>query len=458
MFDTKGKSRYHLVGIGGVGMSALAQIVKSQGHFVSGSDRKSDSNQTPEAFNKLKSQGIKLYPQDGTGIESSIDFVVTSSAIEEGNPDLKIAVQRNIRVIKRAELLSSFFNDKHGIAIGGSNGKTTVCGMTSWILDKAGHDPTVVGGGYIKNYISDKSLGNAKLGHSDIIVIEADESDGSLINYMPKVSVITDLSKDHMTTDELGDLFSKFVENTCDTVIINEKCTHFIRINDKRKEVIKYGEGSGVDIRISQISCNPFGSRFEINGSKFEINIPGSHNVLNALASIAVAQTEGVSDKDINIALGSFKGIRRRMEIVGEKNGIKIIDDYAHNPRKIQAAIDAARLSSKRLIVVFQPHGYSPTKFLREGFISAFAKKILPADILFMPEIFYAGGTAHKGISSRDIIDELRDRGIRAYFIPGREDIITEIKQRAIPGDSILIMGARDDSLTDLCHAMLNQL
>ena len=374
MSDTKEKLRYHFVGIGGIGMSALAQIIKSQGHFVSGSDRRIDKKQTPEVFHKLESQGIRLYPQDGTGIENTIDFTVTSSAVEEDNPDLKIAMQRNIRIIKRSELLGSIFNNKYGIAIGGSNGKTTVCGMTSWILDQAGHDPTVVGGGYVRDFITEKSLGNARFGNSEKIVIEADESDGSLINYMPKVSVITDLSKDHKTVEELGVLFSKFAENTSGIVIINERCFRFIRINSTSKEVIRYGESSEADVRVSQISCNPFGSRFEMNGNDFEINIPGLYNVFNALAAIAVARTEGISDKEINKALRSFKGIKRRMEIVGEKNGIKVIDDYAHNLRKIQAAIDAVRLSSERLIVVFQPHGYGPTEFLRDEFISALAK------------------------------------------------------------------------------------
>lgn len=439
-------------------MSALAQIINSQGHFVSGSDRRNDNKQTPEIFHKLELQGIKLYPQDGTGVESNMDFVVISSAVEEDSPDLRTAAQRNIQTIKRSELLGSLFNNKHGIAIGGSNGKTTVCGMTSWILDRAGHDPTVIGGGYVKNYITDTFLGNARFGFSETVVIEADESDGSLVNYMPRVSVITDLSKDHKTVDELGCLFNRFAENTSDTVIINERCSRCIRFNDKHKEVIRYGESSEADVRASQISCNPCGSRFEVRGNEFEVNIPGIYNVFNALAAIAVAQTEGVADKEINKALKSFKGIKRRMEVVGEKNGIKVIDDYAHNPKKIQAAIDAARLSCERLIVVFQPHGYGPTEFLRDDFISAFAGKLLPADTLYMPEIFYAGGTANKRISSEEIIKELKDKGINAFFIPERQDIITEIKQRAIPDDGILVMGARDDSLTDLCHAILNRL
>jgi UDP-N-acetylmuramate--alanine ligase len=195
-----------------------------------------------------------------------------------------------------------------------------------------------------------------------------------------------------------------------------------------------------------------------VKENDFEINIPGLYNVYNALAAIAVAQTEGVSDIEIKKALKTFKGIKRRMEVVGETNGIKVIDDYAHNPRKIQAAIDTVRLMSERLIVVFQPHGYAPTEFMREELISAFAGKLLPTDTLFMPEVFYAGGTAKKRISSNEIILELKNRGINAFFVPERGDIVAEVKQRAIPHDSVLVMGARDDSLTDLCRAILNEL
>ncbi len=458
MSDINKKLRYHFVGLGGIGMSALAQIIKSQGHLVSGSDRRNDNKQTPEVFNKLESQGIILSPQDGTGIDSSFDYVVVSSAVEEDNPDLKIASQHKIRIIKRSDLLGSLFNNKHGIAIGGSNGKTTVCAMTSWILDMAGHDPTVVGGGYAKNFITDKFLGNAKSGLSETVVIEADESDGSLINYTPKASVITGISKDHKTVEELGDLFSKFAENTSDTVIINENCTDFIKINDTSKKIIKYGESNKAEVSVSEISCNSLGSRFKVGDSDFEINVPGLYNVFNALAAITVARTEGVSDEEITKALKTFKGTKRRMEIIGETNGIKVIDDYAHNPKKIQAAIDAARLISERLIVVFQPHGYGPTEFLKDELISTFARALLPADTLYMPEIFYAGGTAQKKISSNDIIKGLKEKNVNAFFVPERESIVTEVKQQAATNDSVLVMGARDDSLTEFCQAILNEL
>ncbi len=458
MVDIKKRLRYHFVGIGGIGMSALAQITKLQGHFVGGSDRRNDNKQTPDVFHKMESQGISLFPQDGTGVDKKTDFIVISSAVEEDNPDLKIAIHQNIQIIKRSDLLGKLFNNKHGIAVGGSNGKTTVCAMISWILDKAGHDPTVVGGGYVLNFITDKLLGNSKYGRSETVVIEADESDGSLIKYKPKVSVITNISRDHKTVEELGVLFSKFAENTSGTVIINENCFHSIKTNDSSKKIIKFGESSESDVRASEISCNPFGSRFRVKDTDFEINIPGLYNVYNALAAIAVAQTEGIPDIEIKKALQTFKGTKRRMEIVGETNGIKVIDDYAHNPRKIQAAIDTVRLMSERLIAVFQPHGFGPTEFMRDELISAFAGKLLPTDTLLMPEIYYAGGTAEKRISSNDIIKELKSRNINAVFVPERDDIVTEVKQRAAPHDSVLVMGARDDSLTDLCRAILNGL
>jgi UDP-N-acetylmuramate--alanine ligase len=258
--------------------------------------------------------------------------------------------------------------------------------------------------------------------------------------------------------EELGDLFSKFAEKTSDTVIINENCFDLIKINDRAKKIITYGESNGIDVSVSKISCDPSGSKFKVGDSDFEINVPGLYNVFNALAAITVARTEGISDKEITKALETFKGTKRRMEIVGEINGIKVIDDYAHNPKKIQAAIDAARLISKRLIIVFQPHGYGPTEFLKNELISTFARVLLPVDTLYMPEIFFAGGTAQKKISSNDIIKELKEKNVNAFFVPERENIVKEIKQRAATNDSVLVMGARDDSLTDLCQAILNKL
>ncbi len=458
MQKTKEVLTYHFVGVGGIGMSALAQVIKAQGHSVSGSDRSNDRGWTPEIFRKLQQQDIKLYPQDGSGISDATDCVVISTAIEEDNRDQKRAREKGVKIVKRSDLLSTLFNQNRGIAVGGSNGKTSVCGMVGWILSAAGYDPTVVGGGYLKNYSTDTSLGNARFGRSGSVVIEADESDGSLVRYEPKVSVITDISKDHKTVDELKKLFCEFSENTSEVIIIHEKCADMIEIRGKNKKRITYGESNQADVRASHVSCSSTGSRFEVDGNQFEIHVPGSYNVLNALASIAVARNEGVPDVEIGRVLRLFKGVQRRMDLVGQKNGITVIDDYAHNPKKIEMAIHAARLYSKRLIVIFQPHGYAPTKFLRDDLVSTFKTALLPTDILYMPEIFYSGGTADKTVSSKDIIDDLRGEGLDALFFPNREQIIVDIRQKVYSGNTVLVMGARDDSLTDFCHSLLGEI
>src|SRR3989339_136339 len=212
---------YHFVGVGGIGMSAIAQVLSEQGHTVSGSDRNYDKQITPYVFSKLLSKGISLHPQDGSGVQENTDFVVVSSAIEEDNPDIKKARTLSKNIIKRADLLAGMFNRKYGIAIGGTNGKTTVSCMVGYILDYAGLSPTVIVGGCIKNYIDNFHLGNAKTGTSDIISIEADESDGSIVLYTPHIAVITNISKDHKSIDEISKMFVSFSQNTTETLIIN---------------------------------------------------------------------------------------------------------------------------------------------------------------------------------------------------------------------------------------------
>ncbi|HHT9126676.1 MAG TPA: UDP-N-acetylmuramate--L-alanine ligase [Candidatus Brocadiia bacterium] len=461
-----GMMSYHLVGIGGIGMSAIAQLLQAQGRTVSGSDRNNDRRLFPHLFSALEHQGIKLFSQDGSGVNGSTNCLVVSSAIEDNNPDVKEAREKGITIIKRADLLAEIFNNLYGIAIGGTNGKTTVSGMIGWILDYAGLDPTILIGGYIKNYATNTFLGNTKVGKSTLMTIEADESDGSIIGYRPKVGVITNISKDHKPVDELSQLFSSFIKNTTETLVINADCPELRNISLRSKNVVTYGSSPDAKIRIKDVVCPPHGSRFKANGTTFELNIQGLYNVSNAAAAISVAKSLGISDDKIFAALKSFKGISRRMDLIGEVNGIKIIDDFAHNPAKIMAAIDAARLSAERLIVVFQPHGYGPTNFLKEELIAAFKAKLSSSDMLFMPEIFYAGGTANKNISSSDIINRLYQDGINAFYVPERNDIVDEIS-KALKGQTlgngqvtttVIVMGARDDTLTTFCHEILKRL
>ncbi|HHT9129374.1 MAG TPA: UDP-N-acetylmuramate--L-alanine ligase [Candidatus Brocadiaceae bacterium] len=452
------KFSYHFVGIAGIGMSAIAQVLKEQGDIISGSDRNYDKQITPYVFSTLSSQGISLYPQDGTGIKDNTDFVVVSSAIEEDNPDIKKALSLNKKIIKRADLLAEMFNHKYGIAIGGTNGKTTVSSMVGYILDYVGLSPTIIIGGCIKNYINNSHLGNAKTGTSDIISIEADESDGSIVLYTPKISVITNISKDHQTIENISKIFEIFSQNTRETLILNIDCVHLKMINFRHKNIITYGLNNNAAIVAKNIVYKPFQAIFEVNGQSFEINLPGAYNVSNSLAAIAVARSLNINDAKTAAALRQFKGVQRRMDIVGEVDGVKVIDDYAHNPDKVTAAINAVKLGCKRVIVIFQPHGYGPTSFMKEEYIYAFSNALSPSDILFMPEIFYAGGTASKNISSADIIKQIAESGKKAFFIEKRTDIIPEIKKLIRTGDCILVMGARDNTLTEFCQNILHAI
>lgn len=456
--DNPGKLSYHFTGIGGIGMSAIAQVLKEQGHRVSGSDRNFDKRITTGIFSKLIAQGISLHLQNGSGVDENTDSVIVSTAIEEDNPDIKKARVLNKTILKRATLLSGIFNPMHGIAIGGTNGKTTVSCMVGYILDYAGLSPTIIVGGCIKNYVHDSSLGNAKAGTSNIIAIEADESDGSIISYTPRVSVITNVSKDHKTIEEISGMFLVLSQNTRDTLIVNADCPCLKKIDFNHKNIITYGLLNPASIQAKNIVSLPFQSTFTVNDHSFQINLPGTYNVSNALAAIAVARSLHIADDTTSAALRQFKGVQRRMDLIGEADGIKVIDDYAHNPEKIVAAISAVRLGCNRVIAVFQPHGYGPTNFMKEELINAFLSVLSPEDILFLPEIFYAGGTTRRNISSADIITRIRSGGKNAFFIENRDDIIPAIKNTAMAGDCILVMGARDNTLTDFSKNILHAL
>uniref|UniRef100_UPI00403ABC7B UDP-N-acetylmuramate--L-alanine ligase n=1 Tax=Candidatus Loosdrechtia sp. TaxID=3101272 RepID=UPI00403ABC7B len=452
---------YHFVGVGGIGMSAIAQVLKEQGHTVSGSDRNYDNQITPQVFSRLISQGIPLYKQDGSHIHENTDFVVVSSAIEEDNPEIKKARIFHTTIIKRADLLSKMFNHKYGIAVGGTNGKTTVSCMISFILDYAGLSPTFLVGGCIKNYINERYLGNAKTGTSEIMVIEADESDGSIILYTPRISVLTNISKDHKPVEEITQMFDTFSQNTSETLIMNADCPHLKRLPVKHRNIITYGLTNDAGVHARNMVLKPFQSTFSVDNQFFEINLPGSYNVSNALAAIAVARSLNISGNIIADALRQFNGVQRRMDIIGEVDGIKVIDDYAHNPEKVKAAIQTIKSGCRRIIAIFQPHGYGPASFMKEEFIDAFIKTLSPHDFLFMPEIYYAGGTAKKTISSADIIKQIQKSGKNACFIEQRDDSIPEILRLATRDDCILVMGARDYTLPEYCakivHGLMNR-
>ncbi|MEW6355828.1 MAG: UDP-N-acetylmuramate--L-alanine ligase [Planctomycetota bacterium] len=448
-------SKYHFIGVGGSGMSGIAQVMRGKGHVVTGSDRNMDNNRSAWLYDKLRAQGIGLFPQDGSGVDEKTNHVIASTAIEDTNPDIAAAKQRNVPIMKRADLLAELVNGKRSVAIGGSSGKTTSTAMTAWVLERGGLDPTVMNGGIIKNYVSDTLIGNAKGGASDVVCVEADESDGTIVNYEPEVGIVTNVSKDHKEINELVDLFRIFAGHTNRVLILNADCPILREAKIEHDSILTFGMDGGADFRASDIKCDGFSASFRVHEQEYHLNLAGAHNVENALVAIAAGAQMGVAPVLIADALEEFKGVGRRMDLIGEARGVKVIDDFAHNPAKICAALSTVKPFAKRVLAVYQPHGFGPTKFLRTEFVEAFAEQLRHDDILYMPKIYYAGGTADKSISSDDIVGNIAARGRNAVSIPERLDLTHTLAAEAKEGDVIIVMGARDDTLTDFCRDIL---
>ena len=451
-------SKYHFIGVGGSGMSGIAQVMRAQGHAVTGSDRNLDHDQGAALYDKLRAQGIALFSQDGSGVDGETDHVVASTAIEDTNPDIAAAKKHSVPMMKRADLLAELVNGKRSVAIGGSSGKTTSTAITAWVLELGGLDPTVMNGGIIKNYVSDTLIGNAKGGATDVVCVEADESDGTIVNYEPEIGVVTNVSKDHKEIDELVDLFRIFAGHTQRVLILNAGCPILREAKIEHDSILTFGVDGDADFCATDIKCDVFSASFRVHEQEYRLNLAGAHNVENALVAIAAGAQMGVAPGIMAEALESFRGVGRRMDLIGEARGVKVIDDFAHNPAKICAALSTVKPFAKRVLAVYQPHGFGPTKFLRTEFVEAFAEQLRADDILYMPKIYYAGGTADMSISSDDIVNETAARGRNALSIPERPDLIRALAEEAKEGDVIIVMGARDDTLTDFCKDILHAI
>lgn len=441
-------------GIGGSGMSSLAQVMNARGVCVRGSDRSRDRGEGETTYARLGAQGIELWPQDGTGVDASVSTLVVSSAVEPSIPDVKAAVDAGVPIRRRADLLADLLHEGRGIAVGGTSGKSTVTGMIGHILSDLCRDPTVIVGGRMLNAEATPLLGNALMG-SGTTVIEADESDGTIELYTPTVGVVTNISLDHKPLGELRVLFSDFAERTTEGVVLNADCPDMKRQRSGAK-TFSFLEKS--DFQASVEETRPNGSDYALNGVSGSLRLPGAHNVANAAAAIATCAYEGVSVEDAVEALRTFKGIGRRLEVLGTANGVTVIDDFAHNPDKIDASLEALSVGGGRLRVMFQPHGFGPTRLLKEGLIDALSRGLGDDDALWMPEIYFAGGTATKDISSNDLVEPIVAGGKRARFVADRSTIAREMVEASEPGDCVVIMGARDDTLTDFAHDVLNML
>ncbi len=449
--DPKGQGRFHYAGLAGSGMSALAQFQAMTGGVASGSDRAFDRGERAGLRAELEALGIAVFPQDGSGVGPDCAALVVSTAVEEHVPDVARARELGVPIVHRSELLAYFVAIHRSIAVTGTSGKSTVAAMIFEILRGAGRDPSVITGGDLPLLQAQGLPGNAFAGGSDLLVVEADESDGTLVRYAPAIGIILNLQRDHRETAEVAAMFATLRARTREILVVGDDAS----LDRFAGNALRFGLSKRADIRGEEVELGPTASYFQAGGVAFALPVPGGHNVANALAAIAACQALGVPLKDMVAPLAAFRGIGRRFQTIGKARGVEIIDDFAHNAEKIAAAIRTARLRSKRVLAIYQPHGYGPTRFLRRDFVTTFARELARQDRLWMLEVFYAGGTATRDFSAADIVAEIAGQGAHAEFAPSREWLIRRIAEEAQAGDVVLLMGARDPSLTELARAIL---
>jgi UDP-N-acetylmuramate--alanine ligase len=453
----------HFVGIGGIGMSGIAEVLVNLGYTVQGSDASDNYN-----VERLRKKGAKVSIGHRAENVDGADVVVVSSAIKRDNPELMAARAQRIPVVRRAEMLAELMRLKSCVAIAGTHGKTTTTTMVATLLDAGGLDPTVINGGIINAYGS-----NARLGAGDWMVVEADESDGTFLKLPTDVAIVTNVDPEHLdhfkTFEAVQDAFRSFVENLpfygFAVMCIDHPTVQSLvgKIEDRR--IITYGENPQADARLVDLTSGGGGSKFKVvirnrkTGVTHEIAgltlpMPGRHNASNATAAIAVAHELGVSDDAIRKAISGFGGVKRRFTKTGEWNGVTIIDDYGHHPVEIAAVLKAARDSySGKVIAVVQPHRYTRLQSLFEEFCSCFND----ADTVIVADVYAAGETPIPGIDRDHFVEGLRAHGHREVIpLPASSDLAGIVKGLATSGDLIVCLGA--GNITQWAYALPGEL
>lgn len=445
------------IGVAGVGMSAIAQYLEGIGKIVSGSDRYFKPGEYNKTKEQLEDAGINCFLQDGSGITESTDLVVVSTAIEDTVVEVQKAKKLGIPIIRRSELLATIAKSKKTIAVAGTSGKSTTSAMLYQILLDANYQPSIISGAGLTSIIKEGKIGNAAVGRGEWLIIEADESDGSVIQYEPEIGLLLNIDKDHQEIDDLMEIFSIFKKNTKSLFIVNQSNS----LAKKLSENFNNDFGFQVDHLLysaQNFKQSGLSLSFQIKDQAFEMKALGQHSVENAAAAIAVAHQIGINLKTCAESLANYEGIYRRHQILGNKNGVWIIDDYAHNPAKCAASIKACHPLAPKVISWFQPHGYKPTRFLKDDFIKEISQALRPEDEIFMSEIFYAGGTAIKDISAEELTDGIKATGKKAYFVENRDNLAAVLKPRLQDGTVLLLMGARDPSLENFCKTLYENL
>ncbi|MEI6891275.1 MAG: Mur ligase domain-containing protein [Pontiella sp.] len=400
--------RIHFIGIGGVGMNGLAQLAAQSGYQVTGSDRAYRPN--AEVFQGLEKLGIEIFTQDGSGITTETTQVVFSTAIESDNPDLQQTNSLNTPLLHRAEFLKELIGDDELIAVAGTAGKTTTTGLLGWIFQCLKKDPSVYNGAAIANWKHGLTLGNIRKGNSNLWIIEADESDKSFLNFNPTHAIITNISKDHYELDELHTMFNQFEEQT-----------------------------SGITVR---------GDEIDFQALEIEIPMLGKHNAENAACALELCKQLGFNETLVRKAISGFKGIERRLELIGTVDGITIFDDYAHNPSKISAALSAVSEKFGTVHAYWRPHGFKPLFQGLDEFTDVFSKHWeMNGGSIFILPVFYSGGTTVRNVCAADLVKRLKLNGIPAELVADYPDLKQKLQEKAQRGDAIIGMGARDPEL-----------
>jgi UDP-N-acetylmuramate--alanine ligase len=456
-------------GIGGSGMLPLALILKGLGAQIAGSDRSRDQGRSEAKFAWLEREGFHLFPQDGSGVTSPDQVLVASAAVEDTVPEVMRAKELGCERMSRAQLLATLFNaSPRGIAVGGTSGKSTVTGMIGWILTATGRDPTIMNGAVMKNFVApDAPFASARVGNGGLFVSEVDESDGSIALYRPEVAVLGNVSLDHKSLEELRALFGDFL-GAAQVAVVNQDDAESAALADRANSLLTFGiESSEAMIGVVPGSVVQWADAIEAravdrrDGSEYALVVqqPGRHNLYNALAALAGCAALGVPLGEAVEALGTFEGLARRFDVIGTSaSGVTLIDDFGHNPDKVSATLATLKAHPGRVIAFFQPHGYGPLRQMGAELAEVFARTLGGDDVVMLCDPVYFGGTVDRSRGSERIVELIRVDGGQAEYLPSREACGERILEVARPGDRVVVMGARDDTLTTFATDLLQRL
>lgn len=452
--EAESQKHYHLVGVAGVGMSALAQVLLAHGYAVTGSDRFLDEGKDLEVFHKLRSAGVDLVAQDASGLQSNTAAVIISTAIEDDNPDVAEARKHSIPIIHRTDMLAFLACGHRFVAVTGTSGKTTVTGMLGWIFECVGRDPTVISGGALLNWQSQYRIGNVRIGRSNLWIVEVDESDKSLLRFEPDWVVVTNISKDHFELREVVELFQLFARRVRMGVICGPGVASILQSGG--------ADSLRASVALVEETFEPFEEGgyygFWYKGFSFRSPLLGKHNAENAFVAVVLCDRLGLDLAAVRNALMSFKGIERRMERIGSVRGVSVVDDYAHNPAKIAAAWQTVSALHRRVVGVWRPHGHGPLSLMMDDLVTTFAEVCRPDDRLILLPVFYAGGTIKKKVSLEELADAVRAKGVHVELAEDYDHLLGRLPRECRPGDCVLCMGARDPYLPVFARQMLSAL